>query len=86
MKSGISTVHADCDFNLPSRLGDVVTFDLTVERIGSSAFTLGISAHSGGRERLRARLILAFVSLDDGIQAVTIPDAIREKMALYACD
>jgi len=86
MKSGIPTVHADCDFMLPSRLGDIVTFDLTVERIKSSSFTLNISAHAQSNERLRAKLILAFVSLDGGIRAVPIPDAIREKMALYVCD
>lgn len=86
MKSGIPTVHADCDFMLPSRLGDIVTFDLSVERIRSSAFTLGISAHAEDCERLRARLVLAFVSLDGGIRAVPIPDLLRDKMTRYLGD
>jgi len=86
MKSGIPTVHADCDFMLPSRLGDSVTFDLTVERIRSSAFTLNISAHAEGNERLRAKLVLAFVSLDGGIRAVPIPEPLREKITRYLLD
>ncbi|MES9905995.1 MAG: thioesterase family protein [Sedimenticola sp.] len=86
MKSGVPTVHTDCDFMLSSRLGDTVTFDLTVERIKSSSFTLNVTAHADGQERLRAKLILAFVSLDGKIKAVPIPDLIRDKMTRYLCD
>jgi len=83
MKSGIPTVHADCDFLLPSRLGDIVTFDLIVEQIRSSSFTLNITAHADDKARVTARLVLAFVSLDGAIRAVPIPELMRSKMTGY---
>ncbi len=38
---GVPTVRIECDFKRPSRLGEVLTFSLSVAALGKSSFTLG---------------------------------------------
>ena len=52
--NGVPTVHIEADFMRPSRLGDLVDFDLEVQRIGGSSVTFRITGYCGGEMRMRA--------------------------------
>ncbi len=85
-REGVPAVRSECDFLQPSRLGDVLEFELVLSRIGRSSFTLQITARSGGEERLRARMVLAYVSLDPAPRGKPIPDSVRSAMQAYLRD
>ena len=82
---GVPTVHLEADFKRPSRLGDVLTFALTVASLGERTFTLALAASSGGEERLRASVVLAYVELG-GLRAKPIPSGLRAAMERYVQD
>ena len=80
---GIPTATLDIAFRAPSRLGDVLTWALTVTEIRSSAFLVRHRATGAdGTLRLEARQRLVCASLD-GIAKVPLPDDIRERMAAF---
>lgn len=80
---GIPLVHTSCDFLKPSKIGDRVTFDLTVAEIGNASFTVDITGRLGDEQRVRVRLVMAYVSTDAPMHAVSIPDELREAMERY---
>lgn len=81
-RRGFPTVRAECDFFVPSRMGETLTFSLRIAKIGRSSVNLVISAHAGGVERLRARLVLVVVSQDTG-KSIAIPDDMRRAFEDY---
>jgi acyl-CoA thioesterase FadM len=48
---GLPNVHIDCDFRIPSKIGDTVEMRLAVTRIGNSSLTLYVSVHAGNELR-----------------------------------
>ena len=83
-KRGLPTVHTECDFLKPSRLGEVLTFELTAEKIGASSIIVNISAMCAGEERLRARTVLVYADYSSPVmKAVRIPSDMRERMSAY---
>jgi 4-hydroxybenzoyl-CoA thioesterase len=81
-RRGFPTVRAECEFLVPSRMGDTLTFTLQVARIGRSSLTLVIHGHVGKVERLRATLVLVIVSQDTG-KSIAIPDEMRAAFSAY---
>ena len=79
---GFPFVHIDCDFKIPSRMGDVIDLTLLVERIGRSSLRIAIVCHLDGFERLRASMVTAMMSLETR-KPVPLPDALREKIEAY---
>ena len=79
---GLPTVHAECDFFVPSRMGEKLTYTLLVRDIGRSSFKLEIVGHVGAQERLRARLVLVVISLETH-RAVPMPPLFRERFTAY---
>ena len=79
---GFPFVHIECDFKVPSRMGDVIDLTLLVERIGRSSLGIAIICHKDGVERLRARMVTAMMSLETR-QAVPLPDELRGKLEAY---
>ena len=75
-------VHIECDFKVPSRMGDVIDLTLMVERIGRSSLGIAIICHRDGVERLRARMVTAMMSLESRT-AVPLPAALRDKLEAY---
>lgn len=73
---GLPTVHLECDFVAISCMGEVVTFDLTVERVGTKSLNLALQARAGEQVRVRAKQVLVFTNLDTH-QAIAIPDDVR---------
>lgn len=79
---GVPTVSACAEFPRPSRLGDKLIFTLSVERIGRSSISLGVSATCANEERLSARVVLVYTDRRR-FKADRIPAALREKLAQY---
>ena len=75
-------VHIECDFKVPSRMGDVIELTLLVERIGRSSLGIAIICHKDGIERLRARMVTAMMSLETR-QAAPLPGDLRDKLEAY---
>jgi 4-hydroxybenzoyl-CoA thioesterase len=79
---GSPFVHIECDFKIPSRIGDVVEMTLLVERVGRSSLGLAIVCHHDGFERLRARMVTAMMSLETR-KPVTLPERLRGAIEDY---
>lgn len=79
---GFPFVHIECDFNLPSRMGERLHLTLLVDRIGRSSVGLTIVGHHDGHERLRARMVTAMMSLDTHT-SVELPADLRAKIENY---
>ena len=79
---GFPFVHLDCDFKIPSRMGDVIDLTLLVEKIGRSSLGIAIVCHKDGMERLRAHMVTAMMSLESK-QAVPLPQDLRDKIEAY---
>ncbi|PWC39864.1 4-hydroxybenzoyl-CoA thioesterase [Azospirillum sp. TSO35-2] len=79
---GLPIVHAECDFLVPSRMGDTLTLGVLIERLGRSSLQLRINGENQGQVRLSGSLTLVTTSLDS-FAAVPIPDDIRDAMERY---
>ena len=81
-KYGFPFVHIECDFKIPSRMGDVIDLSLLVERIGRSSLGIAIVCHRDGVERLRARMVTAMMSIETG-KPVALPQKLRDAIESY---
>jgi 4-hydroxybenzoyl-CoA thioesterase len=81
-KQGFPFVHIECDFKIPSRMGEFLDLTLLVERVGRSSLGLTIVGHLDGVERLRARMVTAMMSLDTR-KSAPLPAELREKIEAY---
>jgi len=79
---GFPTVNTQCDFFRPSRVGDVMAFEISVARLGRSTVEFLVLGKVGAEERLRVRHLLALVSLAS-LRALPIPDAMRARMGAH---
>ncbi|MCZ7566387.1 MAG: acyl-CoA thioesterase [Burkholderiales bacterium] len=79
---GFPTVNTQCAFYRPSRVGDRLSMHLSIARLGRSSVEFVLSGRSGDEERLRARHLIALVSLDT-LRAIPIPEELRARMAPY---
>ena len=79
---GFPFVHIECDFKIPSRIGDVIDLTLLVERIGRSSLGIAVVGHHDRLERLRARMVTAMMSLETR-KPVPLPQALRDAIELY---
>jgi 4-hydroxybenzoyl-CoA thioesterase len=79
---GLPMAHLECDFHLPSRVGDRLTFRLEVEKLGNASMTLAVTASHGDSVRIRARLVVVLASMADG-RPVPIAGELRERFARF---
>ena len=79
---GFPFVHIECDFKVPSRMGDIINLTLLVERIGRSSLGIAIVCHQNGIERLCARIVTAMMSLE-ARKAVPLPEGLRTAVESY---
>ncbi|PFH09045.1 4-hydroxybenzoyl-CoA thioesterase [Collimonas sp. PA-H2] len=63
-RKGIPTVRLECDFLAPSRLGDVLTMQLNVARLGESSLRVKLSASHLGKKRIAATQTVVLISLE----------------------
>lgn len=82
---GVPAVTIDTRFLRPSRLGDRVTFTLTVRELGRSSIHLDQVAACDGEVRMTAALKLAYTTIGPAgvIRSAPIPDDLRERMAAF---
>jgi 4-hydroxybenzoyl-CoA thioesterase len=81
-RRGLPTAHIDCDFRIPSKIGDAVEMRLAVTRIGNSSLTLDVSVYGGGAVRVTARQVLVLISLEDG-SVLPIPPSLKKRFAEF---
>ncbi len=79
---GFPFVHIECDFRVPSRIGDVIDLTLLVERVGRSSLGIAIVCHQDGIERLRAHMVTAMISLATR-KPVPLPADLRDAIETY---
>jgi 4-hydroxybenzoyl-CoA thioesterase len=79
---GFPFVHIECDFKIPSRMGEVIDLTLLVERLGRSSLSILIVCHRDGIERLRARMVTATMSLETR-KPVPMPEPLRAAIEAY---
>jgi len=79
---GFPFVRIECDFKIPSRMGEVIDLTLLVERIGRSSLGIVIVCHRDGLERLRAHMVTAMMSLETR-KPVAMPQPLRDAIEAY---
>ena len=80
--SYLAGAYIECDFKIPSRIGEVIDLTLLVEDIGRSSLAIAIVCHRDNIERLRARMVTAMMSLETK-KAVPMPHGLREAIDSY---
>jgi 4-hydroxybenzoyl-CoA thioesterase len=84
--TGVPTVDLNCRFVAPSRLGEVLTAELRLARLGGSSFTLRVrfvGDDGGARVEMEQRL----VCVDTARMAPTpLPERVRASMSAYLPD
>jgi 4-hydroxybenzoyl-CoA thioesterase len=75
-------VHIECDFKIPSRMGEHLDLTLLVERTGAASLSFLIVGHLNGIERWRARIVTAMISLTTR-KPMQLPPALRERSVAY---
>lgn len=56
----VPTVHVDVDFKAPSRLGDELTLELTLLKVGNSSIELSVDVRHEDKSRVTAKLVLVY--------------------------
>ena len=79
---GFPFVHIECDFKVPSRMGDVINLTLLVEHVGRSSLGIAIVCHRDGVERLRARMVTAMMSITTR-KPEPLPQPLRAAIEAY---
>lgn len=75
---GVPTVRLESDFRAPSRLGELVRFELRVMGLGRASVDLTHRASHGGELRLEARQRLVWI---DAGRAAPWPERLRAALA-----
>lgn len=78
---GVPTAAIDTQFHAPSRLGERLTFELTVQSVGRSSLTIQIVAYCGEHKRLTSDSTLVFVDLSSG-KSMPWTEAIRQHITV----
>jgi len=76
---GLPMVNLVCDFIKPSKIGEIITLTLKIERIGTSSLKLNVSALYRDEVRSAAHLTVCVNSLQSG-RAVPIPADLRARL------
>ncbi|MBE1285297.1 MAG: acyl-CoA thioesterase [Rhodobacteraceae bacterium] len=76
--SGVPTAAINVEFQAPSRLGDLLEFGLTLEKLGRTSLSLRTVATAGPETRLTATQTL--VCIDQSGRPKPWPDPVRNKI------
>lgn len=79
---GLGYVHASADFHQPARMGDRLTYAVSIDRVGTKSLPLRITAHRDGAEVLAASLVIVVTDLE-AMVSIPIPDDIRAAVSAY---
>jgi 4-hydroxybenzoyl-CoA thioesterase len=81
-RRGFPIVKLDAEFARASRLGEKISFEIAVRRVGGTSLTLSYRCTCGGEERMRMTSLLVMVDIDRNAP-VPIPDWLRERLAAF---
>ncbi|MDA8520671.1 acyl-CoA thioesterase [Acidovorax sp. NCPPB 4044] len=73
---GLPIVRLECDFRAVSRMGDLLSLELSLERIGGRSLTLAFAARTEDELRVASRQVLVFTSLQTH-RAMDVPADVR---------
>ncbi|MBI4989938.1 MAG: acyl-CoA thioesterase [Rhodocyclales bacterium] len=79
---GFPIVKLECDFVAPSKIGEIITLGLKLERLGKSSMAIAVDCRHRKEERLRAKFVLVAMDLD-AQRAQPIPEDLRELMLAF---
>ncbi len=79
---GFPIVNLNCDFIAPSKIGEIITLTLKLERLGNSSMEIGVVCSYRQEERLRARFVLVAMDLDRQ-RAQPMPADLRALMQAF---
>jgi 4-hydroxybenzoyl-CoA thioesterase len=82
LRYGIPVVNTRIEFLKACRLGERLSFELTIETLGRSSVVLRIAASVAGEPRIKLRHKVAMFSMDTH-RAVAIPDELRARMTAF---
>lgn len=82
-REGLPTKSIECEFMAPCRVGDELEFQMTVDVLGTSCFTLSLCAYHNDRLILKARSVLVYVTLTTPIKSIPIPAGLRAGIQEY---
>ena len=82
---GLPLAKNEVTFLKPSRLGDILKFELSVKKLGSSSIALRIEASEDKQKRLNAEMLLVFVTRTEAgeFHSSALPDLIRERIKQF---
>jgi 4-hydroxybenzoyl-CoA thioesterase len=82
---GVPTVALEATFARPSFLGDALTVEMTVARLGESSFALAYTGSCAGEERFTAKSTLVYASNrgKNAIHSLPLPEGLRTGMSRY---
>ncbi|WP_300033103.1 thioesterase family protein [uncultured Roseobacter sp.] len=79
---GVPTVSIGAEFSAPSRMGDVLTWRLTLQKLGRTSAHLMVEAHCGDELRMTATPVLVSVDMKTG-RPVPWPEEMRPRMESF---
>jgi Predicted thioesterase len=79
---GFPIVRLECDFVAPSKIGEVITLGLKLERLGKSSMEIAVDCRHAQEERLRAKFVLVAMNLDRQ-RAQPLPEDLRGLMHAF---
>ena len=79
---GLPTVNLQCDFKASSRMGDMVTYGVSVQRLGNRSLELALYCRCGDELRVQVRQTMVCTSLDTH-RAIVLPDDLRAAMEKF---
>jgi 4-hydroxybenzoyl-CoA thioesterase len=79
---GFPIVKLECDFVAPSKIGEVITLGLKLERLGKSSMEIAVDCRHGQEDRLRAKFVLVAMDLDRQ-RAQPVPEDLRGLMLAF---
>ncbi len=79
---GFPIVKLECDFIAPSKIGEIITLGLKLERLGNSSMAIAVDCRYRKEERLRAKFVLVAMDLE-AQRAQPIPEDLRELILAF---
>ncbi len=79
---GLPMVRLETDFKAVSRIGDLVTLALSVQKVGGSSLTLRLVCRSGDEDRVSARQVIVTTDLRTH-RATRIPQDLRSAIERF---
>jgi acyl-CoA thioester hydrolase len=82
VKHGFPRVSVACDFQQPARFEDLLTIQVTVEKIGTKSLTNRFDFSREGQPLAVGRMTSVYVRDNGkgGMEALAIPDSLRAKL------